>query len=383
MQFLVNIRQLDGTKKRLLLEAASQDELYETPGLSEAIESIFEIPFGLKLGSTHLSLYDELLLVAQVATLVDSGANIAKGIEEVAQGTPFLRGYLLDPRINHASTISEYLKIFGVSDNVLLLIKSGEKSGRLGEAVNAAAVSVEQAIELKKVTGADLKLGITYLLAGLISILALSLVLGEPAQNIVDIPQFRDNVATHLIIAIHDLQAENTAIFLISLVAIFFCVNYLWQNVPGFKSIWGVKALDDLLKARRSANFLSAWIPLFTSGFSAEKALTIISQNYTGSDKKAVESIVAGVSQGGTIPRSLETAYWSPSFIIGMKAFDAAHDEARRKLLDRIKGMLITEIFVTGKRFSKLTLLIGTVAALITIFLIAMGFYAPMLLARA
>jgi hypothetical protein len=66
-----------------------------------------------------------------------------------------------------------------------------------------------------------------------------------------------------------------------------------------------------------------------------------------------------------------------------MKAFDAAHDEARRRLLDRIKGMLITEIFVTGKRFSKLTLRIGMVAALFTIFLIAMGFYAPMLLARA
>jgi len=65
-----------------------------------------------------------------------------------------------------------------------------------------------------------------------------------------------------------------------------------------------------------------------------------------------------------------------------MKAFDAAHDEARHKLLVRIKGMLITEIFVTGKRFSKLALHIGMISAVFTVFLIAAGFYAPMLLSR-
>jgi hypothetical protein len=89
-----------------------------------------------------------------------------------------------------------------------------------------------------------------------------------------------------------------------------------------------------------------------------------------------------GVEQGATIPQSLLTQYWSPSFIIGMKAFDAAHDEARHKLLVRIKGMLITEIFVTGKRFSKLALHIGMISAVFTVFLIAAGFYAPMLLSR-
>ena len=65
-----------------------------------------------------------------------------------------------------------------------------------------------------------------------------------------------------------------------------------------------------------------------------------------------------------------------------MKAFDTAHDEARKSLLKRIKGMLITEIFVTGKRFSSLTLRIGMLAAVLTVFLIAAGFYAPMLLSR-
>lgn len=382
MQYIVSLQQTDGTTSRILMEADSQVALYEQPGLADAIVSLHEIPFGLKIGSSKLKPAEQLLLVAQIATLVDSGANIARGIQEIAESTPFLKKYMLDPRMEHASRISDYLEIFGVGDNVILLVRSGEESGRLSEAVNMAVENIEQDIELKKATGADLKLGLTYLIAGVFSVLLLSLILGGPAQQIIDVPQLRENGATELIVDIRSLQVDHTFLFLLGCAGIFFGIRYLWMEVPVFRNIWGVKHLDDLLKARRSANFLAAWMPLFTSGFDPDKALALIAKSNSGTNRKSVESIMEGVEQGATIPKSLNAEYWSPSFIIGMKAFDTAHDEARRNLLVRIKGMLITEIFVTGKRFSSLALRIGMVAAVFTVFLIAAGFYAPMLLSR-
>lgn len=382
MQYLVNIQQLDGTDRLLLMEADSQDELYDKPGLSNAIESIWEVPFGLKVGSTSLKPAEQLLLVAQLATLVDSGADIAKGIQEIADSTPFLQKHMLDPRIEHAALISDYLDIFGASENVILLVRSGEQSGRLSEAVNMAVETIEQEIELRKATGTDLKLGLTYLIAGTLSVLILSLILGGPAQQIIDVPQLKENAATHLIVQIRSFMVDYTLLFLLLISSTVIGIRWLWANAPAFKKLWGVKKLDDLLKARRSANFLSAWMPLFISGFSPDRSLSLIAKSNRGDNRKAVETIMDGVEQGATIPQSLIPKYWSPSFIVGMKAFDAAHDEARKNLLIRIKGMLITEIFVTGKRFSSLALRLGMVAAVLTVFLIASGFYAPMLLSR-
>lgn len=382
MQFVVNLRQLDGSTRLALMEAEDQAALLEQPGLVDAIEGSWEIPFGLKLGSNKLKPEEQLLLVAQVATLVDSGANITRGITEIAESTPFLKKHMQDPRIEHASRISDYLELFGVDGNVVLLVRSGEESGRMSQAINMAVENIEQDIELRKATSADLKLGLTYLIVGISSILLLSLILGGPAQQIIDVPQLKDNSATRLIVQLRAMQTEHTFLFLMVIIGAVAGIRYLWNNVTAFRSIWGVRQLDELLKARRSANFLAAWMPLFASGFSPDKSLKLIATNNSGTNKLAVESIMEGVEQGATIPQSLQAQYWSPSFIIGMKAFDAAHDEARHNLLVRIKGMLITEIFVTGKRFSKLALHIGMIAAVFTVFLIAAGFYAPMLLSR-
>ena len=382
MQFVVNLRQLDGSTRLALMEAEDQAALLEQPGLVDAIEGSWEIPFGLKLSSNKLKPEEQLLLVAQVATLVDSGANITRGITEIAESTPFLKKHMQDPRIEHASRISDYLELFGVDGNVVLLVRSGEESGRMSQAINMAVENIEQDIELRKATSADLKLGLTYLIVGISSILLLSLILGGPAQQIIDVPQLKDNSATRLIVQLRAMQTEHTFLFLMVIVGAVAGIRYLWNNVTAFRSIWGVRQLDELLKARRSANFLAAWMPLFASGFSPDKSLKLIATNNSGTNKLAVESIMEGVEQGATIPQSLQAQYWSPSFIIGMKAFDAAHDEARHNLLVRIKGMLITEIFVTGKRFSKLALHIGMIAAVFTVFLIAAGFYAPMLLSR-
>lgn len=382
MQYIVNIQQIDGTNSLLLMDADSQEQIYAKPGLSNAIQSIWEVPFGLKLGSGKLKLPEQLLLLAQIATLVDSGADIAKGIREIADSTPFLHKFLLDPRIEHAAQISEYLELFGVNDNLILLVRSGESSGRLSESVNMAVETIEQEIELRKATGADLKLGLTYLISGTLSVLILSLILGGPAQQIIDVPQLKENGATHLIVQIRSFMVDYTILFMALVLGSVLGVRWLWQNSPFFRRIWGVKQLDELLKARRSANFLSAWMPLFISGFSPDRSLSLIAKSNSGDNRKAVETIMDGVEQGATVPQSLITKYWSPSFIVGMKAFDAAHDEARKNLLIRIKGMLITEIFVTGKRFSSLALRIGMAAAVVTVFLIATGFYAPMLLSR-
>jgi type II secretory pathway component PulF len=252
----------------------------------------------------------------------------------------------------------------------------------MSQAINMAVENIQQDIELRKATSADLRLGLTYLILGISSILLLSLILGGPAQQIIDVPQLKANNATRLIVKLRAIQTDHTLLFLLVVGGTMAGIRYLLNNVSEFRGLWGVRQLDDLLKARRSANFLAAWMPLFASGFSPDKSLNLIAKNNSGTNKLAVESIMDGVEQGATIPQSLLAQYWSPSFIIGMKAFDAAHDEARHKLLVRIKGMLITEIFVTGKRFSKLALHIGMISAVFTVFLIAAGFYAPMLLSR-
>lgn len=383
MDYLVKVLHLDGVSRTQVLSADSREDLFDLPGIGTEIESVITpLPFGAGLLSPKLPLPQQLLLVAQIATLVDSGASIKEGIMELAEETDFLSRHLNDPRMKYASSISDYLEIFGTNSAVILLAKSGEETGRLSEALNNAVENIEQEMELKKATGSDLKMGVTYLIVGFLSILVLSLLLGGPAQQIIETPQLKANQATEIIVMIKNFQTEQTWLFLSLAVGLALAIRYLWKEVPDFRRVPGVSALDDLLKARRSANFLAAWMPLFASGLSAEQALRLIHDSYTGDDKKAVEAVLDGVADGGTIPSSLSKEYWSSSFVVGMRSFDSAHDEARSKLLGRLKKMLLTEIHVTGKKFSGITLKVGMIAAVTTVMLIALGFYAPMLLSR-
>ena len=215
MQFVVKLRYLDGNTRLTLMEAEHQVALLEQPGLDDAIEGSWEIPFGLKIGSNKLKPEEQLLLVAQVATLVDSGADITQGITEIAESTPFLKKHMQDPRIEHASRISDYLELFGVDGNVVLLVRSGEESGRMSQAINMAVKNIQQDIELRKATSADLKLGLTYLILGITSILLLSLILGGPAQQIIDVPQLKENNATRLIVKLRAIQTDHTFLFLL------------------------------------------------------------------------------------------------------------------------------------------------------------------------
>ncbi len=384
MQALVKFQQLDDSGSRWqLFEVDAEDELYDIPGLADAIESVIPIPLNLKLGRTDLALSEQLLLVAQVATLVDSGAKVAKGILDIVDSADFLKKFRNDPRLKHASTVSDYLGIFGVSRTVKLLVIAGEKSGRLSEALNSAVENIEQDMELQKVSGADMKIGVFYLVGGLLSIFVASLALGDAAQNMIDISAIKDNTATHIMAGLYHFMSDQTVIFIGIIVSIIGLLSYLWQNVTAFRQFPIAKSLSEFIKSRRSANFLSTWIPLYLSGIDNDKALELISENLTGENRQAIESLQEGVNAGSTIPASLLSFYWSTSFILGMKSFDDAHDEARRKLLNRVRRLLLTEILVTGKRFSGIALKAGLTSAALSILIMALGFYAPMFFSRA
>ncbi|KKN25142.1 hypothetical protein LCGC14_0887740 [marine sediment metagenome] len=383
MQALVKFLQLDGTRRWQLFDIESEEEIYDVPGLADTIESVIPIPLNLNLGKTELALSEQLLLVAQVATLVDSGAKVAKGIMDIVESAGFLKKFRNDPRLNHASTVSDYLGIFGVSRTVKLLVIAGEKSGRLSEALNSAVENIEQDMELQKISGADMKVGVSYLIGGFLSIFIASLTLGDAAQNMIDVPAIKDNSATHLIAGLYHFMTEQTVFLIGIIVAIVSLLTYLWKNVAGFRQFPIAKSLSELIKSRRSASFLSTWIPLYLSGIDNDRALELISENLTGENRQATESLQEGVNAGSTIPVSLLPFYWSTSFIIGMKSFDDAHDEARRKLLNRVRRLLLTEILVTGKRFSGLALKAGLTSGSISVLLMAIGFYAPMFFSRA
>lgn len=383
MLYSVKVLHLDGKSRSLLIEADSVDELYKINGLADSIQSVSNIPFigNLLTANTKLKLVEELLIVAQIATLVDSGADIQKGIKEIIEATPKLRRLIHDPRINYASRVSHYLELFGASDSTILLAKSGEASGNLNQALATAVENIEHEIELEKAIGAELYLGIGYMFAGTLIILVLSLALGNAAQNIIDNPRLKDNAATHFLVMMNHIELHHTVLFLGAAALIVWSVLYLWNNSTVFKMLPGISALDALLKARRSAGFLSSWTPLYESGMDQKSALEMILKNVSGKNKIAFQSILDQVEEGKSIPKSLATEHWSPSLIIGMNSFDSAHDEARLKLLRTLKKLVLTEIFSSGKTFSKIAMRVGTIAAVANVMTVAFGFYIPILLA--
>jgi len=379
MLFKVRYADDAGDIKSLFLEADDENRIRTNPAFSVNLVSVTKMPDLLgMLVIKKLALESQLLLMSQVSTLVQSGGEMA-GIRDIVTSMPDLVGIENDPRFKHASTITDFLEMCNVDLISLMLVRAGEASGRIAESMEDAVVDIEKRMELSAATKGDVSKGLFYVVAGFGMVVGLSMMLNKVITQLMAADRLDVNFGTDVMIFINDAFSTYILITLGVAVTVAISLKQFWGKSRFFRDIPTVRVYNNYRKVVRSLTFISTWRPLYLSGVPMMDALTQVKSSMTGLDREAIELMIDDVRNGKSIANSLSKDYWSTAFRIGMKPFDNANDESKKKLLFRIQVLLQTEVQTLGKRLGAMMLTVGMLAAITGVMLMAFGFYMPML----
>lgn len=379
MLFKVGYANELGDAKTLFLEAENEESVYQAPAFSANLLSVTALPDALSgLLLKKLTLESQLLLVSQVSTLVLSGGDIG-GIREIVTAMPELGGIENDPRFRHASTITDFLTLSGVDSVTLMLVKAGEEAGTLAESLEDAVVDIEKRMELKAATKGDVSKGLFYVFAGFAMVVGMSMILNQIIMQLMESDRIDVNSGTHMLIFINNAFTSYLPVTAGLVAGTVFVLVQSWSRSTFFRDIPIVKTYNNYRKVSRSLTFVSTFRPLYLSGVPMMDALAQIRGGMRGLDREALDKMTEEVRNGKSVAGSLSKDYWSVAFRIGMKPFDEANVESRKRLLFRIQGLLQTELQTLGKRLGAMMLTVGMLAAITGILLMAFGFYMPMI----
>jgi type II secretory pathway component PulF len=379
MLFHVKYTDDSGVSKSLFMTANSEQAIRTMSAFAARVVSVRQLP-GILSGVLikKLPLESQLLLLSQVSTLVQSGGD-ASGIREIIGEMPELTGVTSDPRFRYCSTVTEYLSLCGVDTVTMMIVRSGEESGRLAESAEEAVVDIEKRIELKKATKGDVTKGVFYVVAGFSMAIGMSILLNPIILQLMEGDRIAVNFGTNMLLLLNNLFTSYILITAGVIGGSVFAIRELFQRYNWFRDIPTVKSFNNYKKVVRSLNFISTWRPLYLSGVPMMKAIEQVRDGMTGMDRVAMESMLEDIRVGRSLTQSLRKEYWSTAFRVGMKPFDNANDDSKKRLLFRIQSLLQTEVQTLGKKLGLIMLSIGMVAAMTGVLLMALGFYMPML----
>jgi len=379
MLFKVRYANEAGDIKTLFLEAGEEEYIRTHPAFSVNLVSLTKMPDSLGvLVLKKLSLESQLLLMSQVSTLVQSGGDM-EGIRDIVTSMPDLVGIEKDPRFKYASTITDFLEMSNVALISLMMVRAGEQSGRIAESMEDAVVDIEKRIELSAATKGDVSKGLFYVFAGFGMVVGLSMMLNKVITQLMKADRLDVNLGTDILIFVNDAFSTYILATLAITVVTVVTLKQFWGKSRFFRDIPAVRVYNNYRKVVRSLNFISTWRPLYLSGVPMMDALSQVKGGMSGLDREAMGLMIEEVRSGKSVANSLSKDYWSTAFRIGMKPFDNANDESKKKLLFRIQLLLQTEVQTLGKRLGSMMLSVGMLGAISGVLLMAFGFYMPML----
>jgi type IV pilus assembly protein PilC len=220
--------------------------------------------------------------------------DILKGVD---RGEPLSRG------------LTKYEKTF--SSLFVSMVKAGEESGRLPDALKEIANNLEKIYSLqKKVKGAMTYPAVIIGAIGLIGVLMMMYVVptltGTFKEMGVPLP-----FTTRMVVLISDFLAENTIVFFISATAIISAVVFLIRRKESQPFIDAlllkIPVIGTMIKETNSARVARTMTTLLTSGVTVTRALEI-TKDVVGSTKyqKSLDDAIANVQKGKNISQTFK-----------------------------------------------------------------------------
>lgn len=288
-----------GEDVTVTLEAADRYEVYELARQEGNTVSSIRSGSGLNLKTlfnvekinyyiSRVSGDDLVMTTRNLGSMINAGLPLSRALSVIERQTtnPRLKGVMKDIRedINKGSQFYEALGKFPKTFNDLFvaMVRAGEESGNLSEALLVLGKQLERSSNLKKkIKGAMIYPAIVITILGIIGVLMMVYVMpsitGTFKSLDVDLP-----ATTQMLITTSDTMAEHTLLVIGGIVSVIFGFIYLLRTRIGKRVFsWTVVRLPvigTLAKEANSASTARTLSSLLSSGVDVIQSIVITEQ---------------------------------------------------------------------------------------------------------
>ncbi len=379
MQYEISVLEANGTVSKLAIEAGTKDEAILKSGFSEdRIVSVKKNPFGrlLKLINNKSPSLDAQAVFLQVlAGLISSGRPAYEAVNSLLRSMG-KRVNVTKVDLKDQLEISKILQELKFDENAIVLAQVGEESGRLSDLLGIAAQNIMKRLGASSEMRKGMAMGLVYFLIGLAMLTLFPLYIVPQMQRIISHPKsnFSSNAVTDLLLSLYEIYTTLYPVFIIIAVVIFLFRGKIWLTLRVQPVI---SLIYDYQRTSRGLTFLQAFRPLYEAGVVTERAIQLLRDRASGEMYKIYDEMYQGILSGGDISSLLDTDHWPLVIRQGFIGFAGLDNKQRVPVIDQLIQSLDLDRTAISRSIGKILNLMGLVTILSGIYLIAQGFYIP------
>ncbi len=381
MQYELSTLEANGAVNKISITASSREEAIEKSGVStDRIVSVRIDVFARIKGLVNNrapSLDTQAVFLQVLAGLLSSGRPAIEAVHSL------LKSMGNKVNINKVDLgdqleVSKILDELNFDESSIVLAQVGEESGRLAELLGVAAQNLMKRLTAGSEMRKGMAMGAIYFVVGIIMLTVFPLYIVPQMQRLINHPKskFTSNAVTEVLLSLYDIYTTMYPLLFIALALVFIFRSKLWLTV---RTQPVIALIYDFQRTTRGLNFLQAFRPLYEAGVVTERAIQLLRDKASGEMYTIYEKMYQGIVTGEDISSVLDTDDWPLVVRQGFVGFAGLDHKQRVPVIDQLIESLNLDRMTISRSIGRVLNMMGLVTILTGIYLVAQGFYIPIM----
>ncbi len=275
--------------------------------------------------------------------------------------------------------LSAKLRHLTFSPAVVAIIESGEKTGRLTDALQVSLLYLKQMLEISGKHSRQLAFGVLLIVASLTMFFSLPLLLTEPIDMLRKLRGVEVNftLATHVLLLVNALVRDYGWLLALSFGG---GVAAVWHFRHVLMEAGPFRVFGSLQKTRRSIHFLVVWRAFRSAGLPLEEQTGTLS---SALGARACAHILKRLQRGESLTETLSQRFFSPTLVLAVAGLSQVDIKIFSGIVDMLLTSLREEQQAGASRAAAAMYATGAILTIAMVLLLAFGLIFPIMGASA
>ena len=271
--------------------------------------------------------------------------------------------------------LSTKLRHLGFDAEIVAMIESGEKTGRLPRAIETSLTYLKKNLEVAQKSSKQFVFGALLIGISLALFLTLPLLLAEPMDMLRNLSDVRINLtaATYVLLFVRSAVADYWWLLVGAVSA---ATALAWKFRYQLSSLSLFRAFGALERTRRSIRFLIVWRAFRVASVPLEEQTTMLS---AAIGARAAAHVAAGLKRGEALTDTLDQRFFSPTLALTAAGLSQVSVGTFSKIVDMLLASLHEERQLSASRVAAAMYACGATLAMATVALLAFGLIFPIM----
>lgn len=323
------------------------------------------------------ALPDQISFLAALASAVTAGHGADKEFLDLVRTDKTFKAKL--GKVEAKILTSERLRVLNFEATAVMLSEMGERSKTLGKSLSIAAEMLTENDQIERQMSKGVMPQIIMIFVLLAAMCGIPYVFGpiideltKPGIGI----RVNKNILTEFTLFIRTFLNATWYLLIVGFAAILIFRNQIWKRAKTFGFFAN---LNELNKAKRGIQFISAFITLDAAGVPALEFLTRIQAGIKKSERPIYTNMIDMLNGGKPLSETFDPEWFPKMLCRAVTGMEKAEREDRKEMLLLLRRNLMTRTSALSDKITIQFKLLGWLVLLLVAMNMLVGLYLPLM----